>query len=98
MNASTSNCATASLSDSAQQLLDVIDERFTVRFEASPGFIYFTNLSSCFAWLLRGCRVASVWMLFVWGVFVFVWLCRCYCLFVFRYWGDFQAVFPFYSS
>ena len=29
--------------------------------------------------VLPGCRVASVWMLFVWGVFVFVWLCGC-CL------------------
>ena len=24
--------------------------------------------------VLPGCRVASVWVLFVWGVFVFVWL------------------------
>ena len=41
--------------------------------------------------VLPGCRVASVWVLFVWGVFVFVWLCGCCFCLVFRYQGDFQS-------
>ena len=65
MNASTSDCATASLSD--RQLLDVIDERFTVRFVAChplftclpPCLDLFESSPTILLFIIRVCAVAS---------------------------------------